>query len=159
RLNASIKQRDHDLVVADDGNGSAAGLGGALHNVDVGAVLVMHIHIDGGESIDWSAEVAGNTQGFHKHLGHHDSAAQVQHNSPVVDGGQNAGKQTEIAHAAFTIGLAIARRVLVNGIGAKSHMNRKWHTQAVGIGQYADAFIFGQQVAQTATIAFAQTAT
>src|SRR6185312_6174419 len=97
----------------------AAALCWSLDDVDVGAVVALHVEIAGGESRRSPAvQVAGDRQRFQEYLRHDDSAPDVQRDTTVIECGEGARESPKIAMAGLTDRRAVGGRVLVDDLGA-----------------------------------------
>ena len=69
-------------MMPGEGEGFAsAGGGGTMDDIGVGAVMLDHVEIGGGEILHSMPQIAGDSEGFEEHFRQDDSGTQVDDNS------------------------------------------------------------------------------
>ena len=114
---AAHRSGKHDLVVAGERDAAPARRGRPRDDVHARAVVADEVHVDGGETPHWPADVPRQVERLHEHLGQDHGRAQVEIDA-AVETADHAGEQTEVAQAARADGRAVGVGMHVDDVGA-----------------------------------------
>src|SRR4029079_7400450 len=131
---APDQQWHHHLMVPRDLVSLAALQRGTLDDVHARAIVALLVEIDRDEIPRFSGvEIPRDRERLEKDLGHDHRAAEVEHDTTVVDLRERRGEATEVAVARVTDRGAIGLGMLVNDLGAECGVDGRRYPEAKGV--------------------------
>src|SRR2546423_7039639 len=110
----------------------AAELSRPLDDVHSRAVVALHIQIASREAGRFAIiQIARDRERFQENLGHYHRAAQVEHDTSIVERRQRCSEPTEIAMARIADCGAIRSRVLMDDFGAKRGVHGAGNSESI----------------------------
>src|SRR5688500_2697818 len=104
-----------------------------LNDIHAWAVVALHVQITGCKTRRLPRmQIARNRQRLEKYLGHDDSAAEVEHDTAIVEVGEGRCEAAEIAVAGIANRGSVRSRMLVNYLRADRRVNSTGNGSAPG---------------------------